>query len=235
VWERVSPAGNVSQRIIVQIERFLADETLKPGERLPPEREMARLLGVSRPSLREAVSILQAQGRLIVRHGRGVFVAEPRSTRALRTALSDSEISIAELFSMREVLEVPAAGWAAETITVKEVRALQRILDELDSAFETSADGFERLARLDASFHLGIAHAARNRFLKQTTHVLNDLLMSGMEETLLLPGRHEKSRREHGRILAALRAGDAAGARRAAGMHIRSARRAALERVATKP
>lgn len=232
MWQPVSQAGKVSQRIVAQIEHLLADGMLKPGDRLPSEREMAQLLGASRPSLREAVRILQTQGRLVVKHGQGVFIVEPRSTQALRTALNHAEISINELFAMREVLELPAAGWAAERITEAEVSALQRILDELDAAVEADADGFQRLAQLDASFHLGIAEVARNRFLTQTSHVLHDMLMSGMKTTLLIPGRRERSRREHAQIIATLRAHDSAGARRAARTHIRSARRAALDRIA---
>lgn len=232
MWQQVSEAGNVSERIVTQIEKLLAEGRLKPGDRLPSERDMAQLLGASRPSLREAVRILQARGRLLVKHGQGVFVAEPQSTQALRDALRSAEISVNELFAMREVLEVPAARWAAEQITDEQVAQLQRILDDLDAAFDTDPDDFQRLAQLDASFHLGIAEIARNRFLQQTSHVLHDILMSGMQTTLLIPGRREKSRREHERILAALRGRDAAGAGRAARTHIRSAQAAALDRLA---
>ena len=232
MWQRVSQAGNLSQRIVDQIEQMLADNTLKPGDRLPAEREMAQLIGASRPSLREAVRILQTQGRLIVKHGQGVFVAEPRSTQALRAALNHAEVSLNELFAMREVLEVPAAGWAAEHITKAQVAELRRVLVALDAAFDENQSDFQRLAQLDASFHLGIAEVARNRFLKRTSDVLHEILMSGMQTTLLIPGRREKSRDEHERILTAIAAHDAATARRAAGAHIRSAHRAALARIA---
>ncbi|MQB01743.1 MAG: hypothetical protein GEU78_15905 [Actinobacteria bacterium] len=73
-------------------------------------------LSVSRPSLREAVRTSQARGRLVVKHDQGVFVATPRSEQELRAALVNAEVSINELFAMREVLEAPAAGWAAERI-----------------------------------------------------------------------------------------------------------------------
>jgi GntR family transcriptional regulator, transcriptional repressor for pyruvate dehydrogenase complex len=232
VWQTVGQSGNVFQRIVAEVERLLKDEKLKPGDRLPSEREMAQLLGVSRPSLREAVRILQSQGRLIVKHGQGVFVAEPQSAQALRNALGQSEVSVNELFSMREVLEVPAAGWAAEHVTGEQVVELRAILDELDTAFDADPGDFQLLAKLDATFHLKIADIARNRFLKQTSHVLHDILMSGMKTTLLIPGRREKSRDQHERILAALAAHDAAAARRAARAHIRSAHQAALARMA---
>src|SRR5690606_13790194 len=116
----------------------------------------------------EAVRVLQAQGRLVVKHGQGVFVAEPRSEQALRSALASAELSMNELFAMREVLEVPAAGWAAEHVTDEDVEALAAILDELDAAFDDDPEDFARLAKLDAGFHLKIADLARNRFLHQT-------------------------------------------------------------------
>lgn len=234
MWQSVSQSGNVSQRIVAQVERLLSDDKLKPGDRLPAEREMAQLLGVSRPSLREAVRILQAQGRLIVKHGQGVFIASPASEQALRSALGRAEISINELFSMREVLEVPAAGWAAERITDEETADLQGMLDALDAAFDSAPDDFQQLSQLDAGFHLKIAEIARNRFLAQTSHVLHDILTSGMKTTLLIPGRREKSRDQHQRILAALTAHDPPAARRAARAHIRSAHHAALLRLANE-
>lgn len=234
MWQRVNQSGNISQRIVAQVEQLLSDEKLRSGDRLPSEREMAHLLGASRPSLREAVRVLQAQGRLVVKHGQGVFVAEPKSAQALRSALGNTEISINELFAMREVLEVPAAGWAAEHCTPEHVSQLQEILDELDAAFDEDPADFEQLARLDAGFHLRIADIARNRFLHQTSHVLHDILMSGMKTTLLIPGRREKSQVQHQRILAALEAHDPGAARRAARIHIKSAHQAALDRLAAE-
>jgi len=231
MWQSVTERGSLSERIVAQVERLLAQEELRPGDRLPAEREMARLLGVSRPSLREAVRTLQARGRLVVKHGQGVFVAEPRAETELRAALREGELSLAELFAMREVLEVPAARWAAERITAAEVDGLRRTLGQLADAFDEDPQDFRRLAGLDARFHLGIANAAGNRFLQQTSHVLHDLLLSGMQTTLLLPGRRERSRVEHEAILEALAAGEGGVAGRAARTHIRSAHAAARRRM----
>ncbi|MGH3096172.1 MAG: FadR/GntR family transcriptional regulator [Streptosporangiales bacterium] len=232
MWQSVNQQGSISARIVAQVEQLITDEALKPGDRLPAERRMAKLLGTSRPPLREAVKVLQAQGRLVVKHGQGVFVAQPRSEQALRQALGNAEISINELFAMREVLEVPAAGWAAEQVRPADLTELARILDELDASFDSDPNDFARLAKLDAGFHLKIAGVANNRFLQQTSHVLYDVLMSGMRTTLLIPGRREKSRVQHERILAALEERDAVGARRAVRTHIRSAHQAALRRIA---
>ena len=231
MWQQVGQQSRLSERIVLQLEQMLAAEELKPGDRLPPEREMAQMLGVSRPSLREAVRILQARGRLTVKHGQGVYITAPGSQRELAAALGDVRLSIAEQFAMREVLEVPAATWAALRITRKQVRELRAILDDLHAAFERSPRDFEQIAELDARFHLTIADAAGNPFLHQTSHLLSSMILSGMETTLLIPGRREKSRRQHERILAALVDGDEKAAARAARAHIRSALGAALDRM----
>lgn len=231
MWKSVNESGSVSQRIVAQIEQLLESKSLKAGDRLPTERDLAQLVGASRPSVREAVRILQAQGRLEVKHGLGVFVVEP-SASDLGAALKGADVDIDELFSMREVLEVPAARWAAGRITADRVEYLRATLDELDAAFDTDPADFRQLAKLDATFHLTIADIADNRYLSQTSHVLHDILVSGMKTTLLIPGRREKSRDQHGRILSALETNDPAAAARAARVHVRSARQAALDRLA---
>ena len=87
MWQEIGQTGSVSDRIEKQVLALITAEDLKPGERLPSERDLAALLKVSRPSVREAVKSLEAQGRLHVRHGQGVFVATPASAKNLRAAL----------------------------------------------------------------------------------------------------------------------------------------------------
>lgn len=227
MWQSIAPVGTVSNRIAQQIVDLIGAETLKPGDRLPPERDLAALLGVSRPSVREAVKTLEAQGRLWVRHGQGVFVASPRPQQDLRAALAQQEVTLGELFAMREVLEVPAAGWAARAADEARLAAAAAALEDLNSSSRTDNPDFELLRDLDAAFHMRVVEAAGNRFLRQTLGVLQEMLAVGMETTLLVPGRLEASRREHEGLLAAVRLGDAAAARAAARRHIRAAHSAA--------
>lgn len=235
MWEPIIQQGSLSERIAAQVERLLRDEQLKPGDQLPSEREMAQLLGVSRPSLREAVRTLEARGKLVVKHGQGVFVQAPRSERELRAALGDVELSLNELYAMREVLEVPAAAWAAENRTPEQLHGMRAALDKLNVAGEGGEVDYDRLSQLDADFHIAIAEAAGNRFLKQTSNVLHNMVLSGMQTTLLIEGRIEIARQDHERIYTALVAQDAAAARRAARSHIRGAHAAALRRVDREP
>lgn len=225
LWTPVNEGGHLTDRIVTRIESLIKEQSLRPGERLPPEREMAQLLGVSRPALREAVKTLEARGELVVRHGQGVFVNE-RPHDAVRARLADLKVSLEELFAMREVLEGPAAAWAAEVVNYGKRDLLRRALDAEQDARRPPID-FDRLARLDAAFHLSIVEVAQNRFLHRTLGVLQEMLAAGMETTLRVPGRLEDSARDHQAIFQAIADGDQAEARAAAERHIRAARDAA--------
>lgn len=223
--------GTVPDQVARRILDVISSDKLRPGDRLPPERELAALLGTSRPSLREALRSLKVQGRVEIRHGSGVFVADPATTRDLRQALLSEEMSLIELFDMREVLEVPATEWAAAR---QNAEPLTRVRDAYDAVMAESRKpevDLDRLQELDAAFHLRIVEAAGNRFLTRTLGVLQEILSRGMETTLRIPGRPERSRQDHTRIFDAVIAGDPTAARRAARAHIRGARKAALARV----
>jgi GntR family transcriptional repressor for pyruvate dehydrogenase complex len=212
----------------------MAAKEIRPGDRLPSEREMARLLKVSRPSVREAVKTLEGRGRLRVLHGKGVFAsqrADPAEDLVVATATR--QIGLRQLFAMREVLEVPAAGWAAESASPYQLDSLVSSLEALDVAAAAAEPDYLLLQTLDSTFHMKIAEAAGNRFMLRTLGVLQEMLAAGMQTTLTIPGRLIGSRRDHTAILNAILAGKASAARQAMRSHIRSAGAAALNRLAT--
>jgi len=229
LWSPIKEAGSLTDRIVTRIEELIAAEQLEPGERLPAEREMARLLGVSRPALREAVKTLEAHGRVVVKHGQGVFVGHGEED-AVRARLAHLQVSLEELFAMRQVLEVPAAAWAATNATPEELESLRHAFEAEDEARRQPID-FDALGRLDATFHLRIVEMAKNRFLLQTLGILQDMLAAGMDTTLAIPGRVEQSRRDHRALFEAIRSRDPDAASAAAAAHILGAREAALTRV----
>jgi GntR family transcriptional regulator, transcriptional repressor for pyruvate dehydrogenase complex len=194
VWQSVALDGRVSDRIAQQILRFISAEEVKPGDRLPSERDLAVLLGVSRPSVREAVKALEAQGRLRVRHGQGVFVASQTAENDLRAALARQDLTPGELYLMREVLEVPAAGWAATNGDDERLAAMAAALDDLNLAAAATPPDAEAVQELDAAFHMRIVEATGNRFLCQTLGVLQGLLASGVQSNSLIPGRLARAR-----------------------------------------
>lgn len=228
LWSPIKESGSLTERIVTRIEELISSEHLGEGERLPAEREMARLLGVSRPALREAVKTLEAHGQLVVRHGQGVFIgkSEPGS---VRSRLASLEVSLAELFAMRQVLEVPAAGWAAASASASEIEALRTALHAEEEARRAPID-FARLGHLDADFHLLVVEIAKNRFLHQILGLLQEMLDKGMETTLTVPGRVEQSRRDHRALFEAIESRDPEAAKAAAASHILGARDAAMAR-----
>lgn len=218
--------SSLNVRIRGQILDFLADSSLQPGARLPSERELAVRLGVSRPSVREAIKSLEAEGRLDVRHGNGVFVVSSTED-ALRHSMRRRRTDVDEVYAMREVLEVPAARWAAQRGDPAGVAGIQGAHDALLEASRRDPVDLDELQLLDAAFHQSIVAAAGNHFLEQTQGVLAEILVRGMTTTLSVPGRLEASRTDHRAILDAILAGDGRRAGAAARAHVRAVRRTA--------
>lgn len=230
-WRWMGSSEPLFTRVAEQVERFIASNDLSPGDRLPGERELCSLLGVSRTSVREALRSLQTRGVVVVRHGKGVFVADPdEADPALRRLAQMQEIGVDEAFAMREVLEVAAAGWAATAATEEQLEILDQTFVELEQAVFDRRPAAQ-LQELDARLHLQIAEYANNRFLAMTQSALHEMLARSMETTLAIPGRPARSVREHAEIVQALAARDPERARGAARRHIRSAHRAAIRRM----
>ena len=217
-----------ASRIATQLVELIELQKLLPGDKLPPERQLAELLEVSRPSLREALHILQAQGVVQIKHGQGTFVQEPVVAQELRASVMTKTHGLNELFDAREVLEVPAAKWAAEKATKEDIRLLRATLNQIDKITSIKPIDFDQLQALDAKFHLSIVGIAGNRFINQTLNVLQDVMRMSMETTLRLPGRSEISRNQHIEILAAIESGNGELASRLTLQHISGARATAL-------
>jgi GntR family transcriptional repressor for pyruvate dehydrogenase complex len=217
-----------ASRIATQLIDLINLQKLIPGDKLPPERQLAELLAVSRPSLREALHILQAQGIVLIKHGQGTFIQEPRVAQELRASLLSTTHGLNELFDAREVLEVPASKWAAEKATKEDIRLLRATLNQIDNITSNAPIDYVQLQALDAKFHLTIVGIAGNRFINQTLNVLQDVMKMSMETTLRLPGRSEISRNEHNEILTAIENGKGELASKLTLRHITGARLTAL-------
>lgn len=229
IWRPIKETGHLTEKIVSRIEQIIDESNLIAGARLPSERDLARLLGVSRPALREAVKTLEAHGRVVVRHGQGVFV-NASADEVMRIRLANQEVSMTELYAMRNVLEAPAAGWAANSATDEEIERL-RVALEAEEEVRTQPTDYGRLAQLDAGFHLLIVEIAKNRFLLQTVGILQEMMAAGMDTTLTVPGRLDRSRQDHRAIFEAIRDHDGEAARIACSSHIIGAREAALLRI----
>ena len=215
-------------RIATQLMELIELQKLSPGDKLPPERQLADLLEVSRPSLREALHILQAQGLVHIKHGQGTYVQEPIVAQELRASMMSKTHGLHELFDAREVLEVPAAHWAAEKATKEDIRHLRATLNQIDTVTSIDPIDYGQLQTLDAKFHLTIVEIAGNPFINQTLNVLQDVMKMSMETTLRQPGRSEISRDEHNAILSAIESGDGVLASKLTLEHITGARDTAI-------
>lgn len=208
---------------------YIEREDLQPGNRLDSERELAKKLGISRSSLREAIQVLQTQGRLIVKHGIGVFLTDDQEAERLRESLRSAHHTIEELFQMREILEAPAVEWAAERRTEAQLEAIKSAARALQEAVNQDPIDFDRVRLLDMNFHLTIVKSAQNQFLNQTLGTLQEVMYRSMDNTLKLPGRIDASEHEHGVILEAIERRDPITARLTIIQHIHNARDAWLK------
>jgi GntR family transcriptional repressor for pyruvate dehydrogenase complex len=222
-----TPIINNPPRLQSQVRLLLdhiKDSGLKGGDRLESERELAKILGISRPSLREAIQILQVQGRLMVRHGIGIFVLDEADGEKLRDSLRAAQHRIEELFQMREILEAPAVEWAAERRTEEQLQAMKSAAHNLNNAIAENPIDFDKVRKLDMEFHLTIVRSAQNQFLNQTLGTLQEIMYRSMDNTLKLPGRIDASEHEHGVILEAIEKRDPIAARLMIIQHIHNAR-----------
>ncbi|PKP92210.1 MAG: GntR family transcriptional regulator [Alphaproteobacteria bacterium HGW-Alphaproteobacteria-16] len=202
-------ADRLYQGIADQITALIDQGVFPPGSRLPGERELAERFGVSRVTIREAEIALQAIGRIRIKTGSGVYVAEGKSVRED----APPRVSAFELTEARSLFESEAAALAASTITEDTLERLDELLEIM--GHEDGED--DRSTEADQEFHLLIASASGNQAI---IHVIKQLWRMRTEvpevrTTYASVCQHDgrTRQREHGAIVDALRAHDPAAAR----------------------
>jgi GntR family transcriptional regulator, transcriptional repressor for pyruvate dehydrogenase complex len=211
------PRNKVYQEVAKQLERRIAEE-MKPGDLLPPERELVRLLGVSRSSVRDAIRSLETLGLLEPRQGIGTVVRSPAAApvNPLASALLEKRKMVAELLDVRKMIEPPLVHRAALHASREEIADIEDILARQEEKVRRGELGIEE----DSEFHYSIALASNNSAILKVMDVLMDLLRETRERSLQVEGRQEKSLAGHRRILSALKRGDAAAAEAAMRRHL---------------
>jgi GntR family transcriptional regulator, transcriptional repressor for pyruvate dehydrogenase complex len=198
---------------------------LQPGDRLPTEAELGRQFEVSRTVVREAVRSLAARGVVQVRPGAGLTVSRVDASTAsasLRLVVHGStDLTYDRVHEVRRTIEVELARLAAERGTDAEVEELARIQARQAAAF----DDIPRAARYDTQFHRLIAAMTRNDLFVIMLDSLSDVMLQVRLQAMPTPGDRENGLAEHQAIIDAIRARDAAGARRAMSDHLASAYR----------
>jgi GntR family transcriptional repressor for pyruvate dehydrogenase complex len=224
-YEMINPP-KVADAIVSQIEQLILEGVLKPGERLPPERELAQQLNVSRPSLREAITTLKSRGLVKSRRGGGNFVVDviaPALTDPLIELLKNHPKAMFDVLELRHALEEVAAYFAALRATSADREILQRRFTELE-AIQQGDRKPQHDAVVDASFHLAIADASHNVALIHVMRGLFDLLLSNICRSLERLYTRESSyaviHAQHQAILKGVLERDPDAARQAAHVHL---------------
>jgi GntR family transcriptional repressor for pyruvate dehydrogenase complex len=216
-------AGRLVDRVVNEVEGLIIGGQLVPDAKLPPEREFAEQLGVSRTVVREAVRILVTKGLLETKHGVGTTVREISTDQVvepLGLLLAAHDISIDDLHQVRSVLEIEIAGLAALHATEEDVERLEHIALQMEAV----KDEPQAFVAADLELHQTLAKMSRNPLIV----VLLDSITPLMQEVRLLvhrhPRLHETVMPDHLRIIERIAAKDDAGARRVMQEHLEHAR-----------
>ncbi len=193
----------ISDEIVNQIKALISEGRLKPGDKLPPERELIKEFGVSRPSLREALNSLVAMGFLEIK-GKRTFiksVASESVQNPLFLLIKTDTQKIFDLIEVRKALEAWGAFRAAQRATEEDIKRLGNTLEEMRKAFEHGRSWEKQ----DADFHLGIAQATHNTIQTHMMSTIYDLLRESMARVFKDRSKVKKLLDHHNRIFSAIK------------------------------
>jgi DNA-binding FadR family transcriptional regulator len=210
-------------RVVAEVERAIIAGQLAPDTNLPPERELALQLGVSRTVVREAVRILVAKGLVEARHGLGTTVrrvtqqqiAQPLS---LLLQTSHGSITVEHLYGVRSILEIEIAGLAAAQATPAEIEQLRTAYEAMVAAQELPA----LLAERDAEFHQSLARLTHNPLLVILSDSIFDVLREYLQRMAPRLDPHRNVLPYHWAIYEQVAANQVEGARQAMREHFRN-------------
>ena len=198
------------------IKALIVSGELKPGDTLPPERELAAMLGISRPTLREAIRVLSALNVVEPRHGGGTYVTslDPRQlAQPINFLLQVDRMAFRHLLEVRQVLEVGAARLAAPRITDDQLTALRDLTEQAGRVIGRPA----QFLQFDFEIHTAIIEATGNPIYISLYQSIADLSLESRKRTARSPATRRDAHTGHLAIIAALSGRDADAA--AAAMH----------------
>jgi len=227
-------AGSTAEVVLGRIRRMIEGGELKPGDRLPAERDLAERFKMSRGSLRAALHSIAGMGLIQFRHGSGTYITDgppvlsegPLSMLARLHGFSDDE-----MFEARRQLEVGVAGLAAERAADEHLQRLQTDLDGMAGAL----DDPQKYLVHDVDFHRGVAAASSNPILGALVEMVSGALYRTRRETVAHARDLRGSLAMHKRIYRAIASGDPMRARDAMNLHLLQAQRARRLEQATAP
>lgn len=226
----------LSHSVVRQIEQLILRGILRPGERLPSERELSEKLGVSRPSLRDAVAELQERGLLVSRAGAGIFVADVLGSAfsdALVQLFATHEEAVFDYIAFRRDMEGLAAERAARLGSDTDLRVVDAIFHKMEAAHQKRDPSDE--AGLDAEFHLAIIEASHNVVMLHMMRSMYDLLKQGVFYNRQMMFKNRTTRDvlldQHRNINDALQSRDPVAARAAVDAHLSYVEKSLTEQI----
>lgn len=214
-----APEGRRTDDVVSRLLRRIQDGGLKPGDRLPNERDLASELGVSRPVVREAISNLAGRGVVSARGGSGSTITAlgpDRAEETLALYLSSNKLDYRSIHEVRELIETHAAGTAARRAQPADIEELTHLVDLLgDDTLDLTES-----AQADVKFHAAIARLTGNDIFGLILASLHQGLVQVREHNLALPAAQREAVRSHQAILDAIRNGDELAARAAMAGHL---------------
>jgi GntR family transcriptional repressor for pyruvate dehydrogenase complex len=228
------PKSALSEDIVRKLLVLLKEKKLRPGDRLPPERELAEQLQVSRPSLREALRALSIMHVVETRQGSGTYISSLEPKRLVEHldfvfALADS--TYLSLFEARKVVEVGICGLAAERITDEQIARLEACLERALQGFRNIDVYFQA----DVELHEIITEAASSPILSRIMASISHLSRASRQRTVVLPGIVQQVIEDHSAIVHALKMRDPDAARLAMHQHLAHVEQRLLDDLATHP
>jgi GntR family transcriptional repressor for pyruvate dehydrogenase complex len=193
----------VSDEIVNQIKNQISEGMLKPGDRLPPERDLVKEFGVSRPSLREALNSLVAMGFLEVKGKRTYIksVASESMLDPLSLLIKTDTQKIFDLIEVRKAIEAWGAFLAAQRATEEDIKRLENILEQMGKAYEQGRSWEKQ----DADFHLGIAQATHNTIHTHMMSTIYEFLRESVARVFKDRTKVKKLLDHHYRIFSAIK------------------------------
>jgi GntR family transcriptional repressor for pyruvate dehydrogenase complex len=212
----------VYEQIAEQLLGQIGTRRLKPGDSLPPERELTESFGVGRSSIREALRMLESQGVITSVSGGAFVVSDPAMplNSSLRLVFSlDERAGLDDLFELRRILECEAAALAAERRSEAHLADMDAAVAEMAASLG-DARAEERFINADLRFHLAVAEATANRLVLHSMQAVRDLVRRALLTIVLIPGSPESAVIEHSAIRAAIASGDSGNAREEMRAHL---------------
>jgi len=213
----------LSDQVVQEIKKIISEKKMLPGDKFYSENELTELLHVSRSSIREAVRLLELNGKVTVQHGKGIFISDPGhlGREAFGTWLRENETSVAEHFEIRLIIDPKAAAYAAKNADPVDIEKLEGICDQFRKMAE-SGDPADMI-KIDEQFHLQLAKSTKNRTLYMMMKTMTQALPEGWISSLHVPGRIKKTASEHLTVVQAIKARNATLAEQRMEEHLQNA------------